>query len=237
LKPVLETETAARPPAVIAHRGASRAERENTIAAFEAAVAMGADGIELDVRRTADGLLAVHHDAITSRGALIVATDFGELQHDIVDLASALEVCGDLLVNVEIKNRVGDADHDPVAALVSPVIEALDRFGRPDQLLVSSFDLGTIDRVRSESGYRTAYLVDRGDPTAVLRTCIDHGHEVVHPWDRLVDEVFVAQAKSLGLEVNVWTVDDPSRMRQLAALGVDGIVTNVPDIAIKTLRD
>ena len=238
-----EIDVAEKPPAVIAHRGASRAARENTIEAFETAVRMGADGIELDVRRTADGLLAVHHDARTRGGELIMAKSLRQLEAggdpaiDIIDLATALEKCGDLIVNVEIKNNAGDPDHDPVAAIVSPVLEVLEQFGRPHQILVSSFDVGTIDRVRSESDLRTAFLVDRGDPTALLRTCVDHGHDVIHPWDRLVDEVFVAQAKALDLEINVWTVDDPARMRQLAQLGVDGVVTNVPDIAISVLRD
>ena len=107
---------------VIGHRGASRAERENTLAAFRAAVAQGADGVELDVRRTADGALAVHHDAHLPDGRAIVATTWADMPDHVPDLASALDACAGLrTVNVEIKNWPGDVDFDPSLAVVDRV--------------------------------------------------------------------------------------------------------------------
>ena len=85
--------------------------------------------------------------------------------------------------------------------------------------------------------------LDPAIPTAFLHLLIDRswddlaadvaaaGHAALHPWDGLVDESLLAAAKANGLEVNVWTVDDPDRMAQLIALGVDGLCTNVPDVA------
>jgi glycerophosphoryl diester phosphodiesterase len=105
--------------------------------------------------------------------------------------------------------------------------------------IVSCFDLGSVDRVRSlDDGVPTAYLVHLTDPAlvaAAVRTCVEHGHAAVHPWDPSVDEALVALAHDAGIAVNTWTVDDPSRIRALAAMGVDGIVTNVPDVALRAL--
>ena len=98
---------------VIAHRGASRAERENTIAAFRRAVEMGADGIELDVRRSADDRLVVHHDAALADGRLIRHTGSADLPDHIPSLAAALDACEGAFVNVEIKNDPSDPDFDP----------------------------------------------------------------------------------------------------------------------------
>jgi glycerophosphoryl diester phosphodiesterase len=85
-----------RRPRIFAHRGASAVERENTVAAFAAAVAMGADGVELDVRRTADGALAVHHDAHLADGRLLVEVAAGDLPSEVPSLVEALAACGDV---------------------------------------------------------------------------------------------------------------------------------------------
>ncbi|MFK5282341.1 glycerophosphodiester phosphodiesterase, partial [Lacticaseibacillus paracasei] len=89
-------------------RGASRAARENTIEAFRLAVDLGADGVELDVRPTADRVLVVHHDAHLADGRAIVATERAELPADVADLGPALDACRDLVVNLELKNDPSD---------------------------------------------------------------------------------------------------------------------------------
>jgi len=81
------------PVQVIAHRGASLAERENTLAAFRRAHAMGADAVELDVRRTLDGAMAIHHDATLGDGRLICETHSDDLRGDVSFLAEALDAC------------------------------------------------------------------------------------------------------------------------------------------------
>ncbi len=91
---------------VIAHRGASRAERENTLAAFRRAAVMGANAVELDVRRTSDGAMAVHHDAVLPDGRVICEMTSAELPEHVPLLPAALDACNGMWVNIEIKNPI-----------------------------------------------------------------------------------------------------------------------------------
>ncbi|MBX3312945.1 MAG: glycerophosphodiester phosphodiesterase [Actinobacteria bacterium] len=225
---------------VIAHRGASAAATENTVEAFRLAGTLGADWIELDVRRTADGALVVHHDEALPDGRDLVALDRAEVPSHVPDLATALDACAPLSVNVEIKNWPADVDFDPAAAIVEPVVAELVARTMSDRVLVSCFHLPTLDRVRS---------VDPSIPTAVLHGPVEGtwdgfadsmaaaGHRALHPWDLIVDEALVEAAHRHGLEVNVWTVNDPDRMRTLVDMGVDGLCTDVPDVARAVLDD
>jgi glycerophosphoryl diester phosphodiesterase len=226
---------------VWAHRGASRAERENTLAAFATAAAMGADGVELDVRRTADGALAVHHDAALPDGRRLVDLTVAELPAEVPLLDAALDACRDLVVNVEIKNLPGEPDHDPTERLAEQVARLVVDDGLQDRVLVSSFSLQTVDRcLEVDSGVATAYLVTIAPDRDVAGRMVDrarkHGHRALHPHHVGVTPHLVDLCRAVGLACNTWTVDDPERMRQLAALGVDAIVTNVPDLAVATLR-
>jgi glycerophosphoryl diester phosphodiesterase len=222
---------------VIAHRGASKAFPENTLAAFRGAAAMGADMVELDVRATADGHLVVHHDAHLPDGRMIYDLHARELPSDVPDFAAAIEACGAMAVNVEVKNSRQDPDFDNERTVAGQVARFVGERSLHDRVLVSSFDVGSIERVR---------IVDRAVPTAWLTRVIPdaaavaaglvrNGHRALHPHDVLVDAALVEACHELGLEVNVWTVDDPVRMRKLIAFGVDGICTNVPDVLLAVL--
>jgi glycerophosphoryl diester phosphodiesterase len=116
-----------------------------------------------------------------------------------------------------------------------------DRPGR-DEVIVSSFNLATIDRVRElDPSIPTAFLVMHGPDDDVIGRIVDrtrrHGHGAVNPHHAGVTPRLIELAHAAGLAVHTWTVDDPDRMRQLRDLGVDSIITNVPDVAIATLRD
>lgn len=223
-------------PAIIAHRGASAAHRENTLEAFAAAGPLGADAVELDARRTADGAVVVHHDAALPDGRAVVATVRAELPDHVPDLAAALDACGDLVVNVEIKNTPGEVDFDADEHVARLVVEELRRRGGGGQYLVSSFHRPTVDRVRALApDLPTALLHVHVDGPTALAEAVAHGHGALHPWSGWVDEALVAAAHREGVAVNVWTVDDPEEMGRLAAWGVDGIVTNVPDVALSAL--
>ena len=227
--------------AVWAHRGASAAERENTLAAFAAAVAMGADGVELDVRRTADGALAVHHDAVLADGRPLVELTAAELPAHVPLLDAALDACGDLVVNVEVKNLPGEPDHDPDERVAEAVARLVVAEGLQERILVSSFNLLAIDRcVAVDPSVPTGFLVllapDRDVAGRIVDRARRHGHRAIHPHHVGVTPYLVEHCAAVGLACNTWTVDDPQRMRELAALGVDAIVTNVPDLALETLR-
>ncbi len=218
---------------VIAHRGASAAAPENTIDAFALARQLGADWVELDARRTLDGAIVVAHDAHLADGRVIVETRAADLPRSIPRLAEALDACAGMGVNIEIKNLPIDPDFDPDESVAEGVVAEIRRRSSHADVLVSSFHLPTIDRVLAlDPSIPTAFLVVRADDAARLASLTRrHGHGALHPWDVLVDAALVTAAHSEGLLVNVWTVDDPQRIAELVAFGVDGVVTNLPDVA------
>ncbi len=225
---------------VIGHRGASQAFPENTLAAFQGAVDQGADGVELDVRRTADGALAISHDDTLPDGTVVVATAFADLPAEVPDLAGVLDVCRGLaVVNIEIKNWPDDKDFDATEHVAAEVVALLDARGElgDGRNLVSSFHLPTIDRVHELApGLATAWLIGMvDDPGRLVDRAAAHGHVAFHPHHVFVNEDLVARAHDAGLAVNTWTCDDPERIRWLAEVGCDAVVTNVPDVALAAL--
>lgn len=221
-------------PAVIAHRGASRQRRENTVAAFERAVVLGADWVELDVRLTADRELVVHHNPTLANGAALKDLRRAELPRYVPALADARAACDGLVVNIEIKNGESEVDYDPthraatmIAALELPY----------ETTVVSSFNLDTLASLRAVSDIRIAFLtfgLASSEDTVAL--CADQGFEAWHPYYRTVDRLAIELAHDRGVEVNVWTVDDPAAIGDMMAAGVDGICTNVPDVALACRR-
>lgn len=211
---------------IFAHRGASAAEPENTVAAFVRAREMAADGVELDVRRHESGVLAVAHDAVLG----------SPLPSSVPDLATALDSCAGMTVNIEIKNYPGDPDFDETESLAARVVELLHERDRRDDVFISSFGIRCIDRVRAlDQSISTAFLVMHAPDDDVIGRIIErtrrNGHAGVNPHHVGVTPHLVELAHAAGLTVNPWTVDDPDRIRQLASWGVDRIITNVPDIA------
>jgi glycerophosphoryl diester phosphodiesterase len=223
-------------PAIIAHRGASATHAENTLEAFIAAHSLGADAVELDVRRTADGHLIVIHDATYPDGRPVAHTPAAERPAHVPSLADALAAAEPCWVNVEIKNLPHEVGHDPEEAVAVDAARWL-ADGPSVTVLVSSFTPPTLAAVR-----RTAPQLDTalllfaiGDPATTVAEAVSAGHAAIHPFDPIVDVTLIDAAHDAGLAVNVWTVDAPDRIRQLADLGVDGIVTNMPDVAARAL--
>lgn len=219
---------------VIAHRGASRLARENTIEAFELAVGVGADGVELDVRRSADGVLVVHHDARVIDGRVIAETPWQELPAHIPTLGQALDACAGAWVNIEIKNDDREPDFDPIDRAAADVLAELAERG-PGRWLLSSFRLRTVDRCRMlDPSVPTAWLTLELGPD-VVENVAARGHTAVHPWEPTITAEQVERCHDAGILVNAWTCNDPDRFLALAAAAVDGIVTDVPDVMIAAL--
>jgi glycerophosphoryl diester phosphodiesterase len=228
---------------VIGHKGAAGLAPENSLAAFRRAREVGADGVELDVRRTADGSLAVHHDAVLADGRRLLDLATDDLPGGVVLLPAVLDACaGFALVNVEIKNWPLDADFDESLAIADAVVAALEDHP-PDEresLVVSCFHLPTVDRVRELApDLVTAWLVGMVGPdegASVVAEAVDHGHRALHPRHELVTPGLVERAHAEELAVNAWTCNDADRIRWLAdEAGLDGIVTDVPDVALAAL--
>jgi glycerophosphoryl diester phosphodiesterase len=216
---------------VLAHRGANRLAPENTVAAMQAAVERGADGVELDVHRSADGALVVRHDATTPAGPVgeLTVARLRELEPELPVLAEVLDVCRGLLVNVEIK----DPDPRVVDGVVALLAER--ESGGADHVLVSSFALETVDRVRKlDPALPTGFLSFGLDPNTALLLAYEHGHRAVHPdvWTLTTVDAgdLVVRAHDLGLEVNVWTVNDEAQLHTLATSGVDAVITDDTDL-------
>ena len=191
---------------------------------------MGADGVELDVRLAADGhggsRLVVFHDPLPiDQPALDALPSFDEI----------LDACGDrMLVNVEIKNSDADGGYDPTMASVAPTIQAMRSRGPAwaDRWLISSFTMSTIDHCRRIAPeIPTGFLLYTPTDEAIAATAL-HGHQAIHPWVDVLDADRVAACHAGGLKVNTWTCNEPDRLRDLAELHVDGVCTDVPDVAL-----
>jgi glycerophosphoryl diester phosphodiesterase len=234
-----------RRPLVLGHRGASRAEPENSLAAFAKARALGADGVELDARRTSDGCVVVHHDPQVVGFGLIFDRPYTELRAahpEIPTLHEALAECAGMIVNVEIKCLPWEPDADtPDRLVVRSVIDLLQANAPVPiaDVIVSSFDLGAVDACRERAPeIATAWLTSGQEITATAPIVRERGHAWLNP-DRVAalraapDVVDAAQRS--GVRVSVWTVDEPGEIAALAAAGVDAIITNVPDVAIAAL--
>lgn len=226
---------------VIAHRGASRVEHENTIAAFRRAGELGATWVELDVRRSVDDALVVHHDPHFADGRLIATTLAAQRPAHVPLLAEALAACAPLRVNIEIKNSDDEPGYDAGHAVVGGVATLLRASGWHDRVLISCFDRPTLDTVRrADDDLPTALLtasvpIDDAERDEWLAGIAADGHVALHPQWALVDEALVEACHRHGLVVNVWTIDHPVAIARLAAWGVDGVCTNVPDVAVAAL--
>ncbi|NNE73001.1 MAG: glycerophosphodiester phosphodiesterase [Acidimicrobiales bacterium] len=220
---------------VIAHRGASATHPENTVEAFRAAAEQGADWVELDVRRAACGALVVHHDAHLADGRLIGDHRADDLPSAVPSLAEALEACGSMGVNIEVKNMQGDPDYDDENVLVDAVVGVSRAYLELDRVLLSSFNMDAMDKVRSidtevPAAWITMEIIDAGQ---AVERALAHGLQAINPYFGLVTSTLVEKAHAAGLKVFPWTVDDPEEAHRLLDAGVDGIVSNVP----ATLRE
>jgi glycerophosphoryl diester phosphodiesterase len=220
-------------PLLLGHRGANRVHLENTMPAFEAALSAGLQGVELDVQRTRDGVLIVHHDFHLPDGRLIAALDFSQMHlpngYNVPTLAEVLtwaKTTGAYL-NIEIKLETWQTDgrEYEVASLV-------ERSGLGEQIIISSFNPVSLWRVkRAAPGLETALLFYNSKRNWVL----DHGYlapflgiAAIHPHHSLVTPELVLNAHRRGWKVNVWTVNDPDLSTRLLSMGVDGLIGDEP---------
>jgi glycerophosphoryl diester phosphodiesterase len=204
----------------------------NSRASFERLATMDIDGVELDVRRTADDVLIAHHDPRFPDGGAVRDTLFADAPSGVVTLEEALDLVVGLIVNIEIKNYASDPGFDADERVTDRVLDLLRARSDQDRVIVSSFGPACLKRVRERRpDLSTAVLLYYpGVPDEVLDRVVDGGHPLVHPFEPHVDDRFMHAAHARGLGVNVWTMDDRrSTMQRLIDLGVDGIITGRPE--------
>lgn len=239
-------------PLVVAHRGASADQPENTLRSFEAAVAAGADAVEFDVRMSADGHAVVLHDPSVDRTTdghglvrdltldavkrLRVRDGSGE-GLEIPTLAETLNLLsGRVAIDIEIKNLPGEPDHDPDHEFaVEATIRGLQASGFVGAVLISSFNPWSIARSRALAPeIPTGLLAVGAMPLAdALALASDGDHGWVLPAASAVleaGEEIVGRARAAGLRLGTWIVDDPTIAAELVGWGLDAIATNDPRV-------
>ncbi|MCP2032793.1 glycerophosphoryl diester phosphodiesterase [Okibacterium sp. HSC-33S16] len=233
-------------PRVFAHRGLALGVPENTLAAFQAAIDVGAEYIETDVHATADGIAVLVHDPdVTVDGVVHTVRDLTlhELSevdlgggHRVPTLAAALNRFGSTRFNIDVKS-----EHAP-----EPTAHAIRAASATDRVLVTSFDerrrVRAIDQLTAVTSSASSRLVTRaligakaGSVEVVRRSLA--GVPVVQIPERhrniqLVTPRSLSTMHRAGVEVHVWTVNDVSDMERLLALGVDGLITDRVDLAL-----
>lgn len=214
---------------VIAHRGASAYEPENSLAAFRAAREMGADGVELDVQTTADGGFVIHHDAQIGSTTIPLSPLDQVRSHRLVNgeqpptLEESLVTLPDLIVFVEVKTLPPEHDEEFFATLAAGPT--------PDRYHVHAFDHRVVRRLQRQRPGLAYGALSTSYPVDPLRQLADAGATELWQAQELVDADLVDRAHEHGYRVYAWTVDHPWRMEVLVALGADGICTNLPDVA------
>jgi len=220
---------------IYAHRGLHVTERENTVEAFRGAVDLGVDGVELDVRRTADGHLVVHHDA-TIDGVAVSEMAYFDLPDYVPTFEEAMKACRGIGVNVEIKNirHASEPSYDESGDFARHVLEDLYRLEVATSSLISCFDVATCATVRSlDPAVGVGWLLNWSvEMAGAMQRAKDLGLTGVHPRFERVDEEVVAKANEMDLELNVWTVNDPRDIEAMRALGVNSIITDDPATAM-----
>jgi len=232
---------------VIAHRGASGLRPENTLAAFRDALTEGADGLELDVRATADGELVVLHDKTVNRttngggnvsgktAAEVERLDAGswfrsEFGNERVPLLrQVLNLTSDgVLLDLEIKEKPGNT------LFLHRFVDLLREQDCTDRVVVTSMNPKVLKRLRDVDASLRLGPVVTGPYGADL---FQSDFAALACSQEVVDKRCVRRAHERGIAVWVWTVNDLSRAAKFAELGVDGIITNYPGQVREVLRE
>ena len=217
---------------IIAHRGASARERENTLEAFSRAIELGADMIEFDIRKTADGVLVVHHDGHIRRRAI------GALRYSEVDELSAREgfhvpsleevlaiTRGRIGLNAELKETGYEGD----------VVEVIRKYYGDKDFTLTSFQETSVSALKDADPRLPAGLIlkslDRG---ALAASRADF---FVPHW-KMLDETFLDWARRNRKPLLVWTVNDRRKLkRYLSDERIYGVITDEPDLAVEVREE
>ena len=210
-------------PLIIAHRGASADAPENTLAAFRLAITQGADGLECDLRMSADGEIVISHDDSLRRthehpmriaeltAAALAASHVPTLAETLATVRGKLP-----LINLELKEPIPP---DTLAATIG---------ARTDDIILSSFDTAIIQATRAALPHLPFWLLTRHGTNVAIADAQRLGCIGINVWHQTATPRFIAHAGRAGFTVSVWTLDDLRRAGILAGRGIAGITTNTP---------
>jgi glycerophosphoryl diester phosphodiesterase len=238
------------PPRIIAHRGLALQAPENSLLAFLEALALGVSHLEMDVHATSDGVAVLSHDPdlrrLTGQALAIRELSFDEVRRidlgadqAVPTLREALHAFPDAFFNIDIK-----AD-----TALDPTVDAILREKAVDRVLVTSFDdarrrkavsrLPGVATSPSSRGVISTVLASRVPLAAVRARAFRGLHALQVPESfhgvPIVSDALVRAAHQNGVEVHVWTINDPVDMVRLFGLGVDGIITDRADLGVEVL--
>ena len=237
---------------VFAHRGWSGKYPENTMLAFEKAVELGVHGIELDVHLSRDGELVIIHDETVDRTCngkgFVRDMTVEELKKldasagfmgvygktEIPTLREYMELVKDLplVTNIELKTNIFDYE-----GLPEKVYDMIKEYGVQDRIIISSFNHFCVMRMKAFAPeLKYGFLVD-GWIIDAGAYCNKHGVPCYHPGRGNCTPELVKDMKDHGLEINTWTVNREDEVRNLYALGIDGIIGNHPDMTFRVLKE
>lgn len=237
-------------PLVFGHRGAMAYAPMNTLAAYELAAEQGADGVELDVWLSQDDVPVIIHDfevdKTTDGSGRVGSMSLEELKEldagswfdeqfageRIPTLDEVFESVGQkLYINVEIKSI-----DLKVQNVVAQTVECIRRHGMQERVLVSCFNPMVLRQVRKQAPELAMGFLRASDmPFYVSWLMFGVPHQAEHPHETQVDANWVRKAHSRERKVNVWTVNDPDVAARLQGLGVDGLITDKPDVILEAL--
>lgn len=252
-------------PWLVAHRGGSLLAPENTFPAFDRAVALGVDAVETDVHLTRDGVVVVFHDAETERitGAVGTIEDRTFVEVQRLDAAHGFSLDGgqtfpwrgrgvrvptlaDTLARYpELRFSVDAKSQD--AALAEALVRVVQRAGAVDRVCLGSFFDEQADRIGALLPEVARFLPERAATCHVMAAksgqsanACPAGYDLASLPHRMgamtvVDRAVMEHFHSLGIPVHVWDVEEEQDMRDLLALGVDGLITDRPDLAAKVM--
>jgi glycerophosphoryl diester phosphodiesterase len=231
-------------PLVFAHRGGSKIGPENTIEAFDRGLAAGADGLELDVHLSRDSVVVVTHDRLLDRttraSGPVASRSADELAHaGVPTLREVLARYPGTRIIIELKV--------PGTALAHAVVDEVRRAGAASQVCLGSFSATAMRAARS-----VAPEIDSSACRFEVRMALYRSWVHLSPGrvryqafqvpetsgnTRVVSPRFVKLAHQAGVRVEVWTVDAPEDIRRLLDWGVDGIISDRPDVASEVVKD
>lgn len=224
---------------IYGHRGYSAKYPENTMLGFRKAVEIGADGIELDVQLSCDGVPVIFHDErmerMTGKGGLLRDFCFKELKNEFIhhdvykeripSLEEYLDYIKDFpfITNIEIKNSIIKYE-----SIEEKVLDLIRKFGVEDRVILSSFNHKSLRKIKEISPAKVCGLLTSDvlyDPAEYIRKI---GCEYYHPVFYTLDQNISREMKLEDIKINTWTINTEDELKFLSGMVIDGIITNAP---------